>query len=421
MAVGAHLCNIELRQTTLIVERMKRNKIDKYLSGEGDPVERQEVEEWYEQYEAVEKEIYDGDPEAMNSAADRVFARVHSQITKESTRPGPAWVDESGSRRMQSASAFRLFRRVSAAAVLIAVLIGVYWYSVVSDGGMLLADDVAPGTDQAILKLADGRSIALEDIEEGVLLVESGIRIRKTGEGELVYEVMSAPEAVSNTHVGDEVRYNTIVTPRGGRFQIALPDGSRVWLNAASSLKYPVQFAGGIRQVELQGEGYFDVAKSVEPFVVRAGDQCIEVLGTQFNINAYADEDGTRTTLLTGSVRVSCIGDSQDRLDLLPGQTACSDTRNGAGLRLVPVDAEAIVSWKDDYFYFKEEHISSIMRQLDRWYDIDVVYEDGLSTDALYFSGSVSRDKNLSQVLRVMEATGTVKFAIKGRRVTIMK
>lgn len=391
---------------------MKVRIIDKYLAGHATEEEKQLVESWYDEFHATDRKLHEDDPQAMERSRQRSLDIIRAQVKETSERRILPW------------------RLAVAAAAVIAVLGGLFFYLGSPADTALLADDVAPGGSHAILRLADGRDIVLEDVGDGVLLEESGIQILKTGEGQLVYNVLQTADAV-----GELKGYNTVMTPRGGRYRVVLPDGTNVWLNASSILRYPVQFSDSVREVELQGEGYFEVARIPKaenitsesdpaflPFIVCAGDQRIEVLGTEFNINAYADEDGTRTTLVHGSVRVhrQNISDG-DAILLQPGQTVISLKGPDSGLQVIPAAIESIVSWREGYFYFQEQHISSIMRELARWYDVEVVYDRGMTTDGLYFSGSVSSDKNLSQVLRVMEATGTVKFDISERRVTVMK
>jgi transmembrane sensor len=270
------------------------------------------------------------------------------------------------------------------------------------------SEDILPGGNKATLTLANGKKIILNDAANGKLAEQHGIRVTKSAKGEITYTVHDAKAA------NDELAFNTIETPVGGQYQVKLPDGTRVWLNAASSLRYPVMFMGKVRQVELTGEAYFEVAhnKSI-PFRVMNARQTIEVLGTHFNVMAYPEEDGVETTLLEGSVKVSGAGHVKI---LNPGQQSrvTSSVMNVAD----NVDLDAVVAWKNGKIQFADSNIQTIMRMLSRWYNIDVQYSGSLINTA--FGGSVSRSKNLSEVLKVLQATGDVHFKIEGRRVTVM-
>ncbi|HWW43421.1 FecR family protein [Pedobacter sp.] len=305
----------------------------------------------------------------------------------------------------------------AAAAMLFAVLsLGLYFY--LSPAGQhnkhssKYAVEIRPGGNKAILKLADGSEISLTDSGKGTLADRSGIRVTKTTDGSVMYQVIPGNEQPEK-----QAGYNTISTPRGGQYQIELPDGTRVWLNSASSLKFPQSFAQmKTRAVELKGEAYFEVFKNKkQPFQVRTGvaesgrTQLIEVLGTHFNVNAYADEASTKTTLLEGLVRVN------SGTELRPGEQA---VLNQGHVRVVQVDTEEAVAWKNGYFIFTNEDIYSIMRKISRWYDVEVVYEGKITDNT--FNGPVSRSSKVSEVLDILELTKTVHFKIEGRRITVM-
>lgn len=309
------------------------------------------------------------------------------------------------------------YRYWAAAAMLFAVLsLGFYFYIQPARQHdrytSKYADEIKPGGNKAILKLADGSEISLTDAGRGTLADRSGIRITKTTDGSVMYQVVSGTEKSEK-----QPRYNTISTPRGGQYQIELPDGTKVWLNAASSLKFPQSFAHmKTRAVELSGEAYFEVFKNKrQPFQVLTGtaeggrSQLIEVLGTHFNVNAYADEASTKTTLLEGLVRVN------HGIELRPGEQS---VLNQGDVRVVQVDTEEAVAWKNGYFIFTNEDIYSIMRKISRWYDVEVVYEGKITDNT--FNGPVSRSSKVSEVLDILELTKTVHFKIEGRRITVM-
>jgi transmembrane sensor len=268
---------------------------------------------------------------------------------------------------------------------------------------------VVPGGNKAYLTLADGRTISLTDAGNGQLAEQAGISIRKTRDGQLVYDIVEANEAIGNI--------NTVTTPKGGQYQIVLPDGSKVWLNAASTLSFSTSFASRKnRLVELKGEAYFEVAKDkTKPFIVKSNEQKVEVLGTHFNINAYADEENTKTTLLEGSVKVSGSGIFGNDVLLKPNQQS---VLAGNTIKVVPVDPETAVDWKNGNFSFNKEDLPTIMRKISRWYDVEIVFQGNYTGND--FTGIVSRNKGVSEVLNLLELTGLVHFKTEGRRITVM-
>lgn len=303
-------------------------------------------------------------------------------------------------------------RFVSAAAVLLILGIGFYFYkaSSLSNDTLLVTADhyIKPGKNRATLTLANGQKIVLSDAQNGELAKEAGVSIQKTKDGKVIYTVdEQAASSEQPSH------FNTITTAAGEQYEVVLPDGTLVWLNASSSLKYPSKFTGDVRQVELAGEGYFEVTKVQHhkmPFVVLSNKQRVEVLGTHFNINSYVDENATKTTLLEGSVSVSA---SNTSTILKPGQQA---VLTAGKTTVIPVQTDDVVAWKNGYFMFNNESLTDVMRKVARWYDVDVVYKN-VSNRKITFFGTVSRFSNISQVLHMLENTGEVKFEIEGRRI----
>jgi len=279
--------------------------------------------------------------------------------------------------------------------------------------GNVSRNKITPGGNKATLTLANGEKIILENARNGVLANQFGTSIRKTDAGHVSIEQVN--NAYPSIKKANHSLFNTIVTPRGGQYQVTLSDGSKVWLNAASSLRFPASFSKNERIVELVGEAYFEVAKSVteRPFKVVSGTQVIEVLGTHFNINAYSDEAEITTTLLEGSVKVLKPSTFQSQL-LKPGQQA----RVAANIQVSDVDVSRSVAWKNGYFSFSNENIETIMRNISRWYDVDIKYQKNTTREE--FVGSVSRYENVSQVLNMLQLTGSVHFKIEGRRITVM-
>lgn len=266
-------------------------------------------------------------------------------------------------------------------------------------------DSISPaGTGKTTLTLSDGSVIALNEVSDGALFEDSTARLVKSG-GQLVYQ-----DKAGNS--GQLAAYNTISTAVGGMYRVVLPDKSKVWLNAASSLRYPTAFHDSIRLVELNGEAYFEVAKnSSQPFVVSAGGTKVEVVGTHFNIMAYRDEKETRTTLLEGAVIVS---DHTGKKLMKPGQQAITNN----GIRLVNTDAEAAVAWRQGLFHFENAGIGLVMRQLARWYDIEVAYEKG-GTPEIHFTGIISRHTSLPEAIEMVNVSGDLQLEIQGRKVIV--
>jgi len=307
----------------------------------------------------------------------------------------------------------RVWFRLSAAAAIIFLLAAAYLFvnqpqgqqQIAATQGVKFKNDVPPGTNKAVLTLANGLKIVLNDAKNGTIASQGKVNIVKLDSGRLVY-------AASNSNV-TSLAYNTVTTPRGGKYTLTLADGTQVWLNASSSITYPTVFTGNERNVTITGEAYFEVAKNKHmPFHVKAGDQTIEVLGTHFNVNAYADEDKIRTTLLEGKVNVS---NSATNAILLPGQQSIADP-NSKSIVVKVADTEQAVAWKNGYFQFERSDIQSVMRQLSRWYDVDVKFEGKATHDK--FGGSIPRDASLSQVLRTLEQS-MVHFKIDGKTLTV--
>lgn len=272
---------------------------------------------------------------------------------------------------------------------------------------------IVPGSNKAYLTLANGANIILDDAKNGEIAAKTGIKVSKTANGVLVYHfTKTSPEAVASA----APEFNTITTPRGGQYKVELVDGTKVWLNAASSLRFPQAFTGTDRQVELTGEAYFEVAKNKEkPFIVKANGAQVQVLGTHFNVNAYSDNNNITTTLLEGSVRMS---NASSAVMLVPGQQG-SAGENGAAIKVSKADTEENMAWINGFFVFHDESIVNVMKQVSRWYDVDIEYRDNVQQNE--FGGTISRYKNINELLNNMQLTRTIHYKIEGRRVIIMK
>ncbi|HEY9259778.1 FecR family protein [Chitinophaga sp.] len=276
-------------------------------------------------------------------------------------------------------------------------------------GGKTARNEILPGKNGAILTLADGTQMVLDSLGEGKIATQNGTQISLKN-NELKYDASAAT---------DEAALNTITTPKGRQYHVILPDGTEVWLNAASSIQYPVAFKGKERRVKISGEIYFEVAaRSWQPFVVETDQMKLEVLGTSFDVNTYNNEKTIRTTLLTGAVKITPLPGSTYAPKpqvLIPGQTGIlsrPETSKGATLSITETpDADNIIAWKNGLFIFDGMDLYSVMRQLERWYNIDVQYVG--KPENIIFKGKMHRNTNLSNVLKVLE-TMDVNYELKG-------
>jgi transmembrane sensor len=267
--------------------------------------------------------------------------------------------------------------------------------------------EIGPGQNKAILTLSGGRQIMLDSTNSDTVLTE-GNDIIASAKGTVAYNAGSSTDDTGAV-------YNTLSTPRGGQYKLTLPDGTKVWLNAASSIQYPTSFNGPERTVTVTGETYFEVVQKVnQPFIVRSGKMAVRVLGTSFNINAYADEPGIKTSLIEGSVKVS-QGNKETRL--LPGQQARLDATDIIEVTKLSNPLSAI-AWKNGYFSFEKADIPTVMRQLSRWYDIDVSYQGG-SAPLDFFWGDLKRNANLSDIFAVLAKSG-IYFTTNGNKVLVL-
>jgi transmembrane sensor len=327
-----------------------------------------------------------------------ILAGIHAQISEPSKRSGyKLWMAVAASVLLMLTAGVIFFKSKDSLPVKINTLSHKY--------------DIPPGGNRALLTLPGAGPIVLNDSSSRQLENRTGGSIVKAGSGILVYKANAQAG-----HSGTETEiFNTISTPRGGQYQVILPDGTHVWLNAASSLRFPSAFKGEKRLVKLNGEAYFEVAKNKRmPFIVQTENQEVEVLGTHFNISSYTDETATKTTLLEGSVKVTA---QTGQKVLSPGEQAQTnkDTRM---IKVMPVSIEDAIAWKNGYFVFNDEKLESIMHRVSRWYDVEYHFE-GKQGD-LSFLGVVERSKNISSLLKVLESTGNVHFKIEGRKIIVM-
>ena len=308
----------------------------------------------------------------------------------------------------------RRWRRFAAAASVLLVLgVAAYWLirtreTTLKTTTTASIKDISPGGNKAILILADKSTIVLDSVANGKLAQQGLATITKSNDGQLSYSLPA------NRGGKREVLYNTLRTPRGGQYQLVLPDGSKVWLNAASSITYPTAFPGKERKITIDGEAYFEVVHNkAKPFKVQANGTEVEVLGTHFNVHAYSDEPAEKITLVEGKVKVS----NKESAILKPGEQA--QVRSNSPIQVVnDVDMEEVLAWKNGLFRFNNADIESIMKQVERWYDVTVEYE-GAKPEG-HFKGKIPRNVMASEMLKIIEASG-VHFRIENKKVIIMK
>ncbi|MDD4190211.1 MAG: FecR domain-containing protein [Mangrovibacterium sp.] len=372
---------------------------DKWLKGTITEKEKQGFEEWYNR-EAKQHPEWTRDPDEQ-SMRDRLYRSILRNI--EPREKGSTLLI---SRRRQ------FYKWSSVAAALVVLFVTGIWFFQYHDFLNHLQDkeshlrvDLPPGREAATLILADGSVIDLDTIQNGEVTVQGKTIIRKQG-GQVAYVPSTEKEKMP-------VLYNTINTARGHQYQLVLPDSTRVWLNSASSLYYPAAFSGDARLVELTGEAYFEVARNAStPFLVKVNGVEVEVLGTRFNIHAYTDEGAVETTLLEGSVNVKNEGRS---VLIMPGEQAVIRS-NKAEIGVSEADLDQVMAWQKGFFEFDNTELPAIMRQISRWYDVDIRYEGQPGTKK--FGGRISKNLNMSDVLALLEANG-VRFVLDGKTLTV--
>ncbi|QPH40314.1 FecR family protein [Pedobacter endophyticus] len=358
----------------------------KYNNHEASPEERRMVEDWYER---VNGDTPNNESFELSALKETMFDHVQLRIGSGQTPP--------------QKRTFKLYQSwLFKAAILFLVLVGgTYLYFAKTDTNFVASNQfsktkqIKPGGDNAILHLADGSQIVLNEAADGQVADQPGVEITKTKSGELIYKFTGQ----SNTQ---EVKYNTITTPRGGQYHLILVDGTDVWLNANSSIKFPTIFANNTRKVQITGEVYFEVSKDKsKPFIVNTNQTSIKVLGTHFNVNAYDDEECQRTTLLEGSIELS---KGKEKQLILPGQQA-STYKTSDLIKLKEVDdLDAVIAWKNGYFQFERADLQSVMRQISRWYDTEVTYNGKIPTKE--YSGKMPRNAEVNKLIEMLAYTG---------------
>jgi transmembrane sensor len=352
---------------------------------------------YYDEFQEQHNDWGSIDPAVKSEISVELHKRINSKINP-----------------VKQARISRLWYRLAAtAAVFLILSTGLYFYMTSGKDYTDLATHnfkgISAGTNKAILILASGEKIDLTAAANKQIAWQAGVSISKTADGQLVYK---ADDGFTGNAKSAE-NSNTITTPAGGQYQVILPDGTRVTLNSASSITFPVSFSHlSQRKVKVSGEAYFEVAKDQHhPFQVNADHQLIEVLGTHFNINAYHDEPVVTTTLLEGSVKLN------NQVVLKPGEQARS---SGSSVHVAQADIEKAMAWKQGDFVFKNEDFKTAMRKIARWYDVEIIYDPAVDTD-IELGGWVSMKSGIATVLSRIESTGNIHFKVEGRRITVTK
>ena len=372
---------------------------EKWLKGTITEEERNEFSEWYDN---TDNEILNI-PHDFAGSEEELRKRLLSGIKKRQRHSG----------RVVSLTRGSLAKLAVASAVVVTSTLSLlyitreYLSSEENDPVVTLAkkDTIIPGGNKAVLILGDGTEVILDTATSGTIAENTHTRVIKLDDGQLAYSRLADVDA--------PVSYNTLSTPRGGQYAITLVDGTRVWLNSSSSIRFPTSFRDPERIVELSGEAYFEVAHNRDkPFKVKVNDVEVKVLGTHFNIMAYKDETIINATLLEGAVSVSKL---KETVFLNPGQQAQIGGNGKIGI-IKNADTEQAIAWKNGFFNFNGSDIETTMRQIARWYDIEVIYEDKITE---HFNGTILRNATIEKVLKMLELTGVVRFNIQGRKIFV--
>lgn len=365
--------------------------IRKYLDGKASPKEAAFIETWYAHFDQVEDTI-DMEQQARE---DRM---LHNLLAR---------IDEGSAIALPSRRIVPLFR-IGVAAALLLMIVGAWLLyrqpAARKQAAPVVINDVAPGGNKATLTLGNGQVISLDSAADGKLAEQGQAAIVKLKGGQVAYQPTGKGDAA--------ITYNTLATPLGGQYKLTLPDGTMVWLNSTSSISYPTRFTGSERRVTITGEAYFEVKENRQmPFRVDTRDVSVAVLGTHFDVMAYADEPSVNTTLVEGKVKVLTIGASTV---LQPGQQAVVKDRR---VTVREVDTDKEIAWTTGFFEFDQTDLPTLMRQLQRWYGVEAVYQsDG---GGRLFDGRISRSLKLSEVLDLLQSNG-IHFTIENKKLIVL-
>jgi ferric-dicitrate binding protein FerR (iron transport regulator) len=372
--------------------------IHKHANNTATEAERDALMAWYHQKDGLDREY----PDTEDAVEDRMLARLLAGVPQ------------------RKSNKIKIFAAVAAVLFLLGSAVLFQFYNKRNTDPGAIAHNtnvIKPGSNKAILTLSNGSKIELNKAGNGTVGYQKGMRLIKSANGQLVYSASNDLTQKDLSPAG-KLEFNEIQTPKGGQFEVVLPDGSKVWLNSESSVRFPVSFVSlKERRVELDGEAYFEVTHNVkQPFRVSSGKQVVEVLGTHFDIMSYDKLKGIKTTLLQGSVKVSGNGDG--KAVLKPGQQSIYTNENKISVSTVKV--EQVVAWKNGYFLFDDERLEDIIATISRWYDFNAVFEDNTLKDEK-FGAFTARFSDISTLLDVISRTGNVKFDVQGKNIRIMR
>ena len=386
--------------------------VEKYISGTATAAEISSLNSWYRSFNDTEITILSAQNLSKEILQNRIKNKIDYSIHSIEQKP--------------HSLIYSLRKYAAALFIFVGIFLGVYYFSssdskkenatTIIASNKKIEEKIVPGGNKALLTLADGSTIILDSAQNGNLSQQGNIQIKKLQNGLLVY-TLNGKTITEN----DEDFYNTISTPNGGEYQITLSDGTKVWLNAASSIRFPVLFNNKERKVFITGEAYFEVAQKNSatnekiPFLVAVNNSSfVKVLGTHFNINAYQDEPFVKTSLVEGSVKVYEADETNAKL-LIAGQQSSL----GPGGKITVInnaDMEEVLAWKNGRFQFKSADIETMLRQIARWYDVEVVYNGHSS---LHFTGQLNRTENVFKIFEKLQLTGEVHFTVEGRKIIV--
>jgi len=332
--------------------------------------------------------------------APRILENIHRHILAD---------------RHISKKVFRLWPRVASVAAVLILCLGTYWVFFqhkdtgnIAPGTTAMLDDIAPGKNQAVLTLSNGKQVALDDHGDGLIPGQPGVALKKQN-ASLVYG--------KNKAFGNVTGNNLLFVPRGGQYKVVLSDGTKVWLNAESYLEYPVAFNGDSRQITLKGEAFLEVAQDAnKPFLVNVDGMQVEVLGTSFNLKAYKDDARYVTTLVSGAVRVKRNGNA---VRLQPGEQAVY--RPGKNIAKEDADIDLATAWKNGLLAFKNENLPGVMQTICRWYNVQVKYDESIDPNSIHISGAMRRQEQLDKVLEILKLSAGIEFHVSGRTIYVSR
>lgn len=368
--------------------------LERYQLGTLTPEEKAKLETWYIRYASEHQRK--ANPEIMQEHVDQIASNLPFLHTNNNIK--------------------KLRPYLSGAALLI-IGFGLFLLTKNRDDSKIATTAIQPGYNQATLTLANGRTVNLDSAQREIIIADEDI-IYSDGRKVADAQHVETYHAKDSLQVGLNPPYAMLTTPIGGQYRIVLADGTKVMLNASSTLRYPNRFTGPTRIVEISGEGFFEVARIKDkPFIVKSKNQEIDVLGTSFNVNAYADGPNERTTLVTGSLKVAAVNLKQEQL-LTPGSQA---TIRGNKLTVNTIDVDNEIAWTKGYFTFDKNTLEEVLKQLSRWYSIDHISYSEETLKHELFSGTINRYDQIAQVLRKLSLTGTIAFHTEGRTIQVTR